>query len=222
MSKDTFYFSHDYNARNDEKILKLRAKFGNESAYGLFWFLIESMSESPDGTLDWSDSEAIAPLSLSYGVPIDRLKNFIEYAIEIGVFNISKNRFFSKRIIDHKKFRRQFSEAGKAGAKKRWKKKNSPPISLPNAKERKGKESKGNNKKHKYLDKVLLTDEEYTKLINKFGEVETKIWIKKLDDGIAIKGYPYKSHYRAILKWKENEKEKKEDSIPKGMKEFYQ
>mgnify|MGYP001572489914 CR=1 FL=1 len=35
MAKDTYYFSHDYNARNDEKILELRVKYGAEG-YGLF------------------------------------------------------------------------------------------------------------------------------------------------------------------------------------------
>ena len=40
--KETFYFSHDYNARNDIKIKKLIAKH-NYLGYGLFWAIIEDL-----------------------------------------------------------------------------------------------------------------------------------------------------------------------------------
>ena len=42
MSKDTFYFSHDYNVRNDIKIKKLINKHGF-LGYGLFWAIIEDL-----------------------------------------------------------------------------------------------------------------------------------------------------------------------------------
>ena len=40
--KESFYFSHDYNARNDQKILMLRGKFGNEG-YALFFYILETI-----------------------------------------------------------------------------------------------------------------------------------------------------------------------------------
>ena len=40
MPKDTFYFSHDYNARNDEKIKRLIRKHGMQG-YGVFWSIVE-------------------------------------------------------------------------------------------------------------------------------------------------------------------------------------
>jgi len=48
--KDAFYFQHDYNARNDEKVLELRSNYGVEG-YGLFWMLLESMAETDDGKI---------------------------------------------------------------------------------------------------------------------------------------------------------------------------
>ena len=45
MKKDSYYFSHDYNARNDFKCLFLRQQLGMEG-YGIYWFLIESLAES--------------------------------------------------------------------------------------------------------------------------------------------------------------------------------
>ena len=45
MKKDTFYFSHDYNAHNDVKILFMRQQLGMEG-YGIYWFLIESLADA--------------------------------------------------------------------------------------------------------------------------------------------------------------------------------
>lgn len=60
--------------------------------------------------------------------------------------------------------------------------------------------------KHKYGEykNVLLTDTEYGKLKERFADVDARI--KKLDEGIELKGYKYKSHYLAIIKWAEKDK----------------
>lgn len=60
--------------------------------------------------------------------------------------------------------------------------------------------------KHKYGEykNVLLTDDEYAKLKEKFPN-DYKQKIENLSEGIALKGYKYKSHYLAILKWARNE-----------------
>ena len=65
MAKDSFWFKHDYNARNDEKVLELRSVYGAEG-YGVFWMLVESMAETEIGGLKAS---LIGGLSLGYGVP---------------------------------------------------------------------------------------------------------------------------------------------------------
>lgn len=61
--------------------------------------------------------------------------------------------------------------------------------------------------KNRFLHHILLTPEEYKKLIEKFGQGKADEWIKTLDEGIALKGYKYRSHYMAILKWERMEKE---------------
>jgi len=45
MGKDTFYFSHDYNARNDEKIKQLIFNHGM-SGYGIYWSIIEELYQN--------------------------------------------------------------------------------------------------------------------------------------------------------------------------------
>lgn len=55
--------------------------------------------------------------------------------------------------------------------------------------------------KTKYLDCVLLTQKEKEKLDGKFGQIEAKSRIERLNDAIMSKGYKYKSHYHTILNW---------------------
>ena len=56
--------------------------------------------------------------------------------------------------------------------------------------------------KHRYGEhkNVLLTDEEVAKLKERFGS-SYQDKIDRLSNGIALKGYKYKSHYLALLKW---------------------
>ena len=68
-----------------------------------------------------------------------------------------------------------------------------PPKSKP--------QSKPKKTKHKYAPEVLLTEEEYGKLVAEHGEDGAKWMIQKLDDYKASRGTTYKSDYRAILNW---------------------
>jgi len=56
-------------------------------------------------------------------------------------------------------------------------------------------------KKKKYLDSVLLSDEEYRTLGEKLGDINRKKYIESLDCYIGSKGKKYKSHYKTILAW---------------------
>ena len=55
--------------------------------------------------------------------------------------------------------------------------------------------------KKKFLDYVFLSDEEYKKLIDKFGNYGTEDYIERLNLYIGSKGVKYKSHYMTILNW---------------------
>lgn len=66
---------------------------------------------------------------------------------------------------------------------------------------------------------VFLSEEELTKLKKKFNNgCDGKI--NALSEGIASKGYKYKSHYATILSWhRKNERETKQpDNMPPGIK----
>ena len=74
-------------------------------------------------------------------------------------------------------------------------------------------------KKHKYgeFKNVLLTDEEVEKLKAKLPDWEK--WIETLSQGIELKGYKYKSHYLAILKWAKSEEKQ---TTNREYKEFWE
>lgn len=55
---------------------------------------------------------------------------------------------------------------------------------------------------------VTLSDEEYEKLVKRFGQAAADGWIETLSSGIANKGYKYKNHYAAILSWERRESRK--------------
>ena len=59
--------------------------------------------------------------------------------------------------------------------------------------------------KKKFLDFVLLSDDEYNKLVSTLGEKLTTELIDKLNNYIWSTGKRYKSHYFTILQWSKKE-----------------
>lgn len=51
------------------------------------------------------------------------------------------------------------------------------------------------------MKKVKLTQEEYSKLVERFGEKNTQLLIFELDTYVASKGAKYQSHYATLLNW---------------------
>lgn len=130
MKKSTYYFSHDYNASNDVKILFMRQQLGMEG-YGIYWFLIEHLADA-GGKLPLKIIPVLAMQMHSQEVKVRAVIS------EFDLFQVIDDDFFSVRLIEHLVVRNTFSESGKLGAAKRWNSQaNSLPISDPNAKESK-------------------------------------------------------------------------------------
>jgi hypothetical protein len=149
MKKDNIYFSHDYSANSDFKILLMRQDLGMEG-YGIYWYLIEKLAEA-GGALPL---KIIPILSQQALVEAVKVQGVIE---KYDLFTIHEGSFFSERLLRHLQSRKALSEAGKKGASLRWSKNetlaisesnshpNSHPITPPNSikvKESKVKESK--------------------------------------------------------------------------------
>lgn len=69
--------------------------------------------------------------------------------------------------------------------------------------EKRGEESKEvvPKQRHGEGQRVLLTQVEHAKLLERFGATILAGLIERLDNGIGSKGYRYKSHYSTILNW---------------------
>lgn len=117
-TKDAYYFSHDSNARNDLKMVKLRRVMGLEG-YGIFWCIIEILRETNEYKLSISSLDDIA---FDLGITVDKLKAVIN---DFELFSIEDSQFYSKRLMqsmtEYKSFKDRLSAAGKKSASKRWK-----------------------------------------------------------------------------------------------------
>ena len=113
--KDSYYFSHDSNARNDEKILMLMAEHGWEG-YGILCALIETMFENEETCLNHNRIKGIA---LSYNIDITLLQNVIDTCIKEKLFESDGEKFWSNSLRRRKA---KFLDKGKIKAgKKGWK-----------------------------------------------------------------------------------------------------
>ena len=106
------YFNHDSNARNDYRIIKLRAKLGYEG-YGIFWSLLE-MLFIEENKICIEDYDALA-----FGLQCDanKLKKVIE---DFDLFVIEDDCFYSKRLNNHIEEINNKSIKAKENANKRW------------------------------------------------------------------------------------------------------
>jgi uncharacterized protein YdaU (DUF1376 family) len=115
--KETYYFSHDCNARNDVKILKLRRKLGMEG-YGIYWALVEMLREEESYILQIKYIDEIA---FSLSVDVEKLNSVI-YDFEL--FVIEDEGFYSDRLMrsmdKYKEMLNKKSKAGQKGMKNRY------------------------------------------------------------------------------------------------------
>jgi hypothetical protein len=152
MKNKSYYFSHDYNAANDTKVLFLRHQLGMEG-YGIYWFLIEKLAEA-GGKMPL---ELIPILSMQMQSTDIKVKGVI---MQFDLFSINEGEFWSERLNDHLGLRAKLSQSGKNGAISRWGngEANGVAIGEGNAKKRKEKEIKeninNNNNKELFIDSI--------------------------------------------------------------------
>ena len=131
--KETFYFPHDYNAMQDEKIKMLIRKHGMEG-YGIFWGIVEMLYNNANALR--TDYEGIA---YDLHSDIDTVKSIIN---DFELFEISDGYFGSLSIERRINERDKKSQKARESAFYRWKYANAMRTQCDSnaIKERKGKE----------------------------------------------------------------------------------
>ena len=138
MSKEAYYFSHDSNARNDEKILSLRMELGMEG-YGIYWAIIEMLRDSKNYLMQ-THYERIA---FELHTDSDKVKSVIH---DYDLFENDGLAFWSNSLCRRMEMKEGKSEKARKSALKRWgNAKGMRTHSDGNA--IKGKEKKGKEKK---------------------------------------------------------------------------
>jgi hypothetical protein len=145
--KDAYYFSHDSNARNDLKIMKIRRTLGLEG-YGIYFCLIEILRDQKDFCFQL---DSLVDIAYSLGTSEEKIKTVVT---AFDLFEVHENTFFSARLIrsmdKYKSLSQKRIEAGKKGGQASVKQRLSKGQSLLNdCSSIKGKKIKVKEKKLK-------------------------------------------------------------------------
>ena len=125
--KDAYYFSHDSNARNDQRIMKVRMEYGMQG-YGIYFGIIEILRDQANYTLAFNDLE-----SISFDLRVD-IKILEDIVLNYSLFTTEDDIFYSaslkRRMEALDKRRLKLSEAGRKGGLSKAKAKIKRPSSI--------------------------------------------------------------------------------------------
>lgn len=111
MAKETFYFSHDYNARADVKTKALIKKHGM-LGYGIYWAIVEDLYNNAN-VLPY-DTDMI---SYDLRVNEDVVKSIIN---DFKLFEVNENTISSPSVAARLNRRQESSDKGRNSATQRW------------------------------------------------------------------------------------------------------
>lgn len=117
----TEYFSHDYKARNDPKLVHLAMRYGI-TGIGAFWCITEMLYENK-GYIDISEYERIA---FELRTDADFITSVIQ---DFDLFKFKNQKFYSKTVLLRLKKRSDKSEKARQSVIARWTK-NKPITNL--------------------------------------------------------------------------------------------
>lgn len=114
------YFSHDSNARNDQKIMILRTEFGWEG-YGIYFAMLEIMFDDEETAIK---KKALKAIAYANNIDYQKLSSIITLCISENLFEENEDSIWSHGLKIRKEkyleITRKRSEAGKKAMKNRW------------------------------------------------------------------------------------------------------
>lgn len=124
MAKETFYFSHDANARHDVKIQALMYDYGMKG-YGLYWTVVEMLRQEetfklPKKKLTWNALAMQMHSKIDSDVDAKFMQKFCEDCIEYELFQEDDGQFWSQSLLSRMDKMKETKEARQRAAQKRW------------------------------------------------------------------------------------------------------
>lgn len=250
--KETFYFPHDYGARNDPKLQKLLRELGHEGK-SVFWDIIEMLFEN-GGRLELAECDSYA---FALRTQCDIIKRVVS---DFNLFQNDGVFFWSNSVLCRLKDREERSEKARKSAEKRWYNANAMRTQCEgNAKkerkerkERKEKEIKGKEEEEiprsvfiiPSLDEIISefkskgsTESEALKFFNFYeskgwvvGKTKMKKWknavsgwiSRSKDFGEKKQTYETNTKLPAYKPYEDKTKNVKRESMPKDIKSILQ
>ena len=194
---ETFYFSHDYNSRTDEKIKRLIRKHGM-LGYGLFWAIVEDLYNNANVLR--TDYDGIA-----YELHIDTetIRSIIN---DFNLFEIKDNEFGSLSVQSRLDKRVEKSDKARKSANKRWSNNANAMRTQCDSnaiKERKGKENKG---KDRIFQNFILFSE------SKWNYETTKSFLlADKEKSLRYNGADLKHYISKVSNWSDGNTKKKNE-----------
>ena len=192
---NTYYFSHDYNARTDTKIKQLIRKQGM-CGYGLYWALVEDLYNN-DNSLPL-DLEGLA---YEYRIDTEAIRSVLR---DFDLFCIDKDVFSSLSVKERLEMRNNKSNKARDNANKRWNKTEDANAMPPHSKRNAIKEKKVKEKIYREFDHLSISQKEFDVLAKKY----TKEQVDGILDNICnfAGNKKYKSLYLTATNWLKKEK----------------
>jgi hypothetical protein len=111
MRKETFYFTHDYNARADRKLVNVIMKHGM-AGVGVYWCLVEMLYE--EGGYLPTEYERI---SFELRTDLNVIQSIIN---DSELFHTDLDKFWSDAVLERLQQRCEKSEKARESINKRW------------------------------------------------------------------------------------------------------
>lgn len=111
MAKESLYFTHDYGARNDPKLINLQIKHGM-AGLGCYWCIVEMLFE--EGGEIPLEYERIA---FTLRIDTNVIRSIIE---DFNLFVFEENMISSKSVLKRIEIRNEKSQKAKESVNHRW------------------------------------------------------------------------------------------------------
>lgn len=243
MGKDAYYFFHDSNARNDPKILAMRSVYGAEG-YGWYWMIIEifrddsvykiainkytfptlAMQLQCDcNTLEQFVNDCCTNFVDSHGSLLSKDDNFLWSAAFLKRMDLIDGKRHKNRKAANLRWGNEAKLFDLDADAMQPQSNRNPDARIIEYNIIEGSKEENNriednamhsNGKIEFKQCIFLKQEEYDKLVERFGREGTDSRLTKLSLYVLSKGVKYKSHYHTILSWEHSDEEKKQQSKP--------